>query len=144
MDIKGAEDILFWNLGPDELRFIRQSGNYITLTPGLKIFKKGDPADGIYVVVSGEVDILDEEEGSEPTLLNTMASGDVIGEIASMTNYPRTASAVAKTTGILFKINQDFIQGLVKNRPEIATQILTNVITIMADRIVRLSKQIKG
>lgn len=137
-----AEDILWWNLSPEELRFIRQSGNYITLEPGKVLFEKGELADGFYIIISGEVDICDKNEQGERIRLTTLSSGTVFGEIAAFTRHARTASAIAATTGIAFKIDQDFIQGVIEFRPKIATQILTNIITIMANCIVRLSGQV--
>jgi len=136
------DEILWAHLTRDELHYIRQSGYYHDLSSGTFLFQKGDLADGIYALVSGELDILDVDPQGKKVHLTTLSPGAVLGEIGALTRWPRTASALAKTDCIVFQINEKFIKGLINYRPGVATQFLINILTIMANTIVRLTDDV--
>src|SRR5262245_10115730 len=57
------------------------------------IFRQGDRGDRLYVIVNGEVDILREDPGGQPVVLARMGPGDCFGEMALVSDRPRTATA---------------------------------------------------
>ena len=61
-------------------------------TRGEEIIHRGDSADCMYYIVSGEVEVL---VGARPVRLR---AGDFFGEIALLTDRPRTATVVAATS----------------------------------------------
>src|SRR5262245_46825689 len=61
---------------------------------GQVLFREGDPADGVFRLLSGTVDILRELDGA-PILLGTVGSGQFIGEMGVVENRPRSATARA-------------------------------------------------
>src|SRR5262249_25198403 len=63
---------------------------------GQVLFIEGDPADSVFRLVSGGVDIVRELDG-EPILLGTVGAGQFIGEMGVVENQPRSATARAAT-----------------------------------------------
>jgi CRP-like cAMP-binding protein len=61
---------------------------------GQVLFREGDPADAVFRLVSGAVDILRELDG-DPILLGTVGAGQFIGEMGVVENRPRSATARA-------------------------------------------------
>src|SRR5262245_3008679 len=61
---------------------------------GQVLFREGDPADSVFRLVSGAVDILRELDG-DPILLGTVGAGQFIGEMGVVENRPRSAAARA-------------------------------------------------
>src|SRR6266700_173793 len=61
---------------------------------GQVLFREGDPADSVFRLLSGAVDILRELDG-DPILLGTVGSGQFIGEMGVVENRPRSATARA-------------------------------------------------
>src|SRR5438445_6805674 len=61
---------------------------------GQVLFREGDPADSVFRVLSGAVDILRELDG-DPILLGTIGAGQFIGEMGVVENRPRSATARA-------------------------------------------------
>ena len=61
---------------------------------GQLLFREGDPADNVFRLISGAVDILRELDG-EPILLGTVRAGQFIGEMGVVENRPRSATARA-------------------------------------------------
>jgi putative ABC transport system ATP-binding protein len=67
----------------------------VTLDGGELLFRQGDPSDLVYLVQSGEVEILRErDDGSEETV-TVIGSGQYFGELGPLLNLPRSASARA-------------------------------------------------
>src|SRR5919204_6948274 len=58
------------------------------------LFREGDPADSVFRVLSGSVDILRELDG-DSILLGTVGAGQLIGEMGVVENRPRSATARA-------------------------------------------------
>jgi hypothetical protein len=58
------------------------------------LFREGDPADSVFRLLSGSIDILRELDG-DPILLGTVAAGQFIGEMGVVENRPRSATARA-------------------------------------------------
>ena len=61
---------------------------------GQVLFREGDPADSVFRLLSGAVDILRELNG-EPILLGTVGARQFIGEMGVVENRPRSATARA-------------------------------------------------
>jgi len=62
---------------------------------GEAIVREGEMGVGMYIILSGQVQILHAGEGSKPIRLATLGPGDFFGEQALLDESPRTASAVA-------------------------------------------------
>src|ERR671935_1375573 len=58
------------------------------------LFREGDPADSVFRLLSGTVDILRELDG-DSILLGTVGAGQLIGEMGVVENRPRSATARA-------------------------------------------------
>ena len=62
--------------------------------PGNYIFHQGDPALNFYIIVRGEVEVLRQQETTEPpVLLNILGPGDFFGEIALLDERQRQRGA---------------------------------------------------
>src|SRR6266404_773930 len=61
---------------------------------GQVLFREGDPADSVFRLLSGAVDILRELDG-DPVLLGRVGAGQFIGEMGVVENRPRSATARA-------------------------------------------------
>ena len=85
------------------------------------LFKENDPGDAFYIILSGSVEIFTE------TLNKTLAilhKGDFFGELALMLGIPRTASVKAQQETILFSINNQQFDQLLKDYPELSERII--------------------
>lgn len=75
--------------------------------PGEMVFAQGDPADRLYVIQKGEVEVLRTTGGKE-VLLARLAPGDYFGEIALlMADGRRTASVRAATKVELLALGKE-------------------------------------
>jgi CRP/FNR family cyclic AMP-dependent transcriptional regulator len=61
------------------------------------LFQRGDPGDGIYAIVSGEVRIVLEGTNGTEVTVRLLTTGDVFGEFSVLDGAPRSATAIANT-----------------------------------------------
>lgn len=64
---------------------------------GEAIFAQGDPADCMYAVIDGEVEVVREDPGKEPTVIARLGPGQYFGEMALVDAGPRMATVRALT-----------------------------------------------
>ena len=103
--------------------------NYCAFASGQTIFQEGEPGDALYIVVEGQVDIRTGEQ-----LLETLNSGDILGEMALIDDQPRMASAIARTDCLLTPVNRPHFLALIQRNPRFALQVMR----VMADRLRRV------
>lgn len=91
----------------------------IVATPGDYIFHVDDPADKMYFVVSGTLEVLNRKD----EMFATLKSGDFFGEIALFRNTTRTASIRALTYCNLYKLNRKTFESTLTLYPEVAEKM---------------------
>jgi cAMP-dependent protein kinase regulator len=80
------------------------------------VITQGDDGDVLYLVDEGKLEctkIL--KKGEEPTHLKFYGPGEAFGELALLYNAPRAASIRAETTSILFALNRETFNYVVKD-----------------------------
>jgi CRP/FNR family transcriptional regulator, cyclic AMP receptor protein len=104
----------------------------ITYAPGEVIFKEGDKADKMYVVLSGELEV--QLQG---TVIDTIGAGSTFGEMALIDGSPRSATVIAKTTSEVAAIDEKTFIFLVDEMPYFALSTMRNLV----DRLRRMNEQ---
>ena len=66
-----------------------------TFEPGQALMRQGEPGDGLFLITSGLVEIRTTDAAAGPHAVARVASGDIVGEMALLTEEPRTADVVA-------------------------------------------------
>ncbi len=100
------------SLAPQLREVIEQSGVPIEYAEGQSVFRRGDPGHAMYVIVKGSVRIHDGE-----LVLNTLAEGEVFGEIAGLAGSNRTASVTAEEDLVLLRVERDTLLNATQEKP---------------------------
>ena len=90
------------------------------------IFRQGDPAEELYIVKSGKVEI---RLGNR--LLDTLPELSIFGEMALIDHRPRSATAVAATDATVVPVSEKQFLFLVSRTPHFAL----NVMRVLAQRL---------
>ncbi|MDG2308351.1 MAG: cyclic nucleotide-binding domain-containing protein [Candidatus Binatia bacterium] len=78
--------------------FLRTRGtSEVHFDAGETVFRQGDTGDLVYVIVTGEVEAIREDPDGEDQVLATMGAGEYFGEMALLSDAPRTATVRART-----------------------------------------------
>lgn len=88
------------------------------------LFQKGDPADGLYCILSGRVRISVQSETGREVILNIMQPGEVFGEIALMDGTQRSADASGQEDADLLLIRRRDFMELVDRSPVLARHMI--------------------
>ena len=73
----------------------------VELAAGAVLFRQGDWGELIYVIESGEIEIVAELEGGKEEIRNTLGEGVYFGEAGPIFGLPRSATARARTASVV-------------------------------------------
>ena len=83
-----------------------------TLPAGSQIIEEGTTSEDMFVIVSGEFEVVKKGPSRDDVVLANLGPGDVVGEIALLDEAPRTASVFAKTEAEVVRIPSDAFEEL--------------------------------
>ena len=108
-----------------------------TVGAGQLVFNEGDPADAMYVVVTGEVavSITDKTLGLSCELAR-IGPGQPFGEMALLTGGQRSATVRAVDDTVLRVLSRDILYKLVQLAPQVALQMAG----VLANRLEHLNR----
>jgi CRP/FNR family transcriptional regulator, cyclic AMP receptor protein len=101
------------------LHLFRNAPEVILVAAGEYIFRKGESAKVMYLIIEGEVDLMLGD-----TVIEAAKEGTFIGEMALIDEEPRSASARARSDCRVFPIDEARFQLLVKETPFFALQMM--------------------
>lgn len=112
--IAGHDIRLPAQLSAEEFRALASVGTSRAVLPGQELFRRGDAAQSMYLVDSGEVRLC-FDDGLADKLLGP---GQFFGELAVfLGRHQRFARAVAESSGVLYEINQPTFDALLAREP---------------------------
>ncbi|MFK8080371.1 MAG: ABC transporter transmembrane domain-containing protein [Granulosicoccus sp.] len=123
---------LFGMMEDHHLRLLASSCNPVNVSRGDRLFSQGDPGDALYIVVDGKAGIFIEDEGVEEKV-HEHGSNEVIGELALLSNKPRSASVEAITDLAVLRLNREVFIDMVRSNGEVGYQVLQVVIDRFVD-----------
>jgi CRP-like cAMP-binding protein len=89
---------------------------------GERIFSTDDDARSMYVVLSGEVEIVAYGE-----VLDRVGAGGLFGEMALIDGLPRSANATTAAPTELVAVDRDLFIRLVRGAPEFALAVMAQL-----------------
>jgi CRP-like cAMP-binding protein len=110
---------LFAGLGRKELEQLAMITDEIDVKAGTVLVQEGRVAHEFFIIVSGEVAI--DKGGRE---INSLSSGDFLGEIALIDGGPRTATATASSACRLLVLTHAGFHQLLDTSPEVRRSVM--------------------
>ncbi|CAN5732422.1 hypothetical protein BH11MYX2_BH11MYX2_10960 [soil metagenome] len=125
---------LFSELSPAVLELLIPRMKLVVLDPDEVLFNEGDAGECLYVVSEGEVVV--ESGGNE---LARLGPGSFFGEVALITDQPRSATVRAVTRVEALAIDRDVVRDAAAEEPDIVNTLLRFVRERLVDRMTRTS-----
>lgn len=113
----------------DRIRMISQF-DHRTVGDGQTLFREGEEADGLYCMVSGEVEIRRANKA-----VVTFGPGANFGEISLVEKRPRLATALARGPVEVLVLRRQVFGGMVRRSPRLASKLLYNLVRTLAHRL---------
>ncbi|MCK6552249.1 cyclic nucleotide-binding domain-containing protein, partial [Myxococcota bacterium] len=127
---------LFTRMPSADLLPIAAACDEVDVAPGAVIFDEGAVGSSLYVVLEGTVDIVKGD-----ARLNTLAPGDVFGEVAVLAESTRTAKAVARGAVRCVVLEGQRFREIVRKNGDIGLaviQVLTERLRVATEREAQL------
>ena len=111
---------LFAHLSKRQLEQIAQIADEIDLREGKEMTKQGSRGREFFVLLEGDAEV--KKDGRR---INTLKGGDFFGEIALVSDVPRTATVIASSPVRALVITDRSFQRLLRDTPEIQAKVLS-------------------
>lgn len=120
------------------------------VAPGTQIIREGDAGRGLFVVLTGEVEVQKTDEAGKPIPIATLRAGELFGEIALVRGTPATASVLASRQSTVLFLGREYFERLVGAVPEIKRyfeelseeRLMSNQLLLADDQIVEEDERV--
>lgn len=108
---------------PDRvLAGVAQVVDEVRCAPGDLVMAEGAVEDWLYVVADGYLEVRRADRTAQ------IGPGDVVGELAVLDPQPRSATVIATSPALLFKLRKAAFDDAMSARPEIARGVITELV----------------
>ncbi len=133
----------FDGLSKHELRLLSGALRPRSYRVGETIFDQGAPGVAAYAVLSGLVEIIQEDDEGQKTQLSRVGPGNLLGETALLDDAPRTASAlVAEETRVAVFYRRELFR-LAEEQTDLAVKIVLQLSQVVAERLRRTNRALR-
>ena len=122
---------LFAHLSKRELEQIAQLADEIDLREGKEMTRQGARGREFFVLLHGDADV--KKDGRK---INTLGAGDFFGEIALVSDSPRTATVTATSPVRALVITDRSFKRLMQDMPQIQAKVLAALAERVAPQLV--------
>lgn len=132
---------IFSSLGDRELDLVAGYSEFSSIKAGEVLFSEGDRGGVLYIVVSGDVQILKNGNGSGPhsgaTVIAELVEGDILGELEFFTasQFNATAKTVTDTTLLRIPGEGASFADALNEHPDVAAGMLYEFLKVFSSRL---------
>jgi len=124
---------LFRGLSPTQIRLILSQCVSKSVQAGDHICKSGKPSDKMYILITGKLAIV-TEENVRVAIIDPVTT---VGEMGAITGQPRSASVEAVRPCRILVIQKPKLDTILRGQRELRSRIYENVIHMLSDKLVR-------
>jgi predicted acylesterase/phospholipase RssA/CRP-like cAMP-binding protein len=122
------ENKVLGELDADARRQLRDALEPVSVPGGSVLIREGDPADCLYLVAAGRLRVVSIDATGADTVLAEIGRGDLVGEMALITNRPRSATVYALRDTHLLRLSTAAFTQLSADHPESVRRISTEIV----------------
>ena len=121
---ESREEVVFHiGLKIEDLEFLGSIVNFRTLAAGEVIYQQGDAAEAFYAIEKGHIEVISESLGAPEVIANFSRRGDYFGEVALITDGPRSATVKTVTESKLLVLTRKDFLNLETDNPGIFNEV---------------------
>jgi CRP-like cAMP-binding protein len=129
-----ARSPLFRRCGADDLAALAAGAHHAVHAAGADIVREGDPAQELLLIESGEALVLKRGDSGQEHVINQLAAGDSIGEMALFDRVPRSATVRAVGPVRTLVLPLQGLVALAESRPTLVP-VLVDIGALVAERL---------
>lgn len=126
---------VFSGLARKELREVENIVHLREYHAGEAIFQQGDPGLGMYIIIQGQVQILNNQDPDNPIVYSELNDGDFFGDLALVDEADRSAAALAAADTRVIAFFRPELKDILTRFPGLGNKILINLAKVIAQRL---------
>jgi serine/threonine protein phosphatase PrpC len=128
---------MFRYLGYTEMTKVLSIAHIKNFAKGAAVVRQGDPSDEMYILASGDTDVL-----KDGVKIAERKKGDFFGEMGIFDNAPRSATVSARTEVIAITLHRKDLLELLRQESQIAVKLLWALNRELNERIRKASADV--
>jgi CRP-like cAMP-binding protein len=143
---KPSLPIFSWigHLKDDDRELLSSYGEFFPGHPGSVIIEEGTLQDGVFVVISGRLEVRAQQEDGSTVILAEVGPGETLGEVSLFNPGPATATVTALEFSQLWRIADDDLIQFMDENPGAGIVLLRTLATILAQRLRQIDPKAFG
>jgi len=129
---------MFAKLNASKLKLLAFTSEMVTFESDDIVFCAGDQADCAYVLVEGSVDVVTETDKG-PVVAVTLHENQLCGEMALLSNAPRSATLKASGKVTAMKISAEMFLKLLSENSDLALDVMRQ----LSDKLAKSHHQVE-
>jgi CRP-like cAMP-binding protein len=130
-----ADLAIFNGLGPEQLGALSPLLEEVHFLRGTVIFEQGEPANGLYILLQGEVLVRYKPYDGPLLKVAHIEPGGVFGWSTALGRAEYTSGAEALTDGLAYRISADGLHTLCECNPQAGGLLLERLAGVIAERL---------
>jgi CRP/FNR family transcriptional regulator, cyclic AMP receptor protein len=126
---------LFGALSDETLSYLVQTLPIVMFEAGDHVFREGDQAREMFVVLGGEVEVLKRAKRGSEARVAMLGPGDWFGEMSILDVMPRSATVVAVAPSRLLRITSESLDALYRRDLKSYSLIVLNIARELSRRL---------
>eukprot|EP00927_Polykrikos_kofoidii_P025218 TRINITY_DN226_c1_g1_i1.p1 TRINITY_DN226_c1_g1~~TRINITY_DN226_c1_g1_i1.p1 ORF type:complete len:404 (-),score=109.26 TRINITY_DN226_c1_g1_i1:181-1392(-) len=110
-----CKSFMFTNLEENDINIVVGAMREVQAETKQRVINQGEDGDFLFVIESGKLECFIKNATGSETMVKTCVAGDVTGELALLYNCPRAASVEAAEKSILWQLDRDTFNHIVKD-----------------------------
>jgi class 3 adenylate cyclase len=114
---------LDWRLESNLMDF-QEHLEKLHFSPGEKIIQEGEIGNSYYMIESGNLRVWKDVDGKEKLDFGVLHPGDSFGEMSLIDDEPRSATIIAESESIVYRMTRENFRAILSHSPKLAEFIL--------------------
>ncbi len=127
---------IFDRINAEEIKVIARHMNIMSLKENDTLFMENEKGNYVCFIVNGELEVIKKSEASgKDVILATLGTGQSIGEMAIIDDYPRSATIRAKTGTDLYILSKSAFDLIMDRHAKIAIKLLKGIACLLSQNL---------
>ncbi|MBN2296511.1 MAG: cyclic nucleotide-binding domain-containing protein [Pirellulales bacterium] len=117
------------------LKQLAMAGHEMTVQHGATMFNEGEPADYLYIIINGKVDIVYSLPNGRHSTVDTLVDGDLLVWSALIPPHRTTGSAIATKDTHLVSLEAVRVRAVCEQDPRVGSRLMREVVKLLSNRL---------
>jgi SulP family sulfate permease len=116
----------------------------VNVEEGEYLIRQGEEADDLYFIELGTVSVYLELENDKRVRLQTLGLGTIVGEVGLYLGTTRSASVIAESPTIAYRLTRAALSEMKEKEPELAATFHEFVVRLLSERLTATNRSLEA